>query len=59
MNTVTFKKIILFGFLAGLLIVIEPALAGPGGKIASAIFDTFWCRVIFIVLTIIFLPLIL
>ena len=59
MNTVTFKKIILFGFLAGLLIVIEPALAGPGGKIASAIFDTFWGRVIFIALTIIFLPLIL
>lgn len=40
------------------LIIPEPALAGPGGKIASAAFETFWGRVTLGVLTIIFLPLI-
>lgn len=53
-------------FLTGLLIlflatltIAEPALAGPGGKIASAAFETFWGKVILGVLTIIFLPLII
>lgn len=41
-----------------LLSVIEPALAGPGGKIASAAYETFWGRVILAILTVIFLPLI-
>jgi hypothetical protein len=59
MNTVIMKKIILFGLLAGLLIAIEPAVAGPGGKIASAIFDSFWGRIILVALTLIFLPLII
>ncbi|MDH5648981.1 MAG: Tim44-like domain-containing protein [Gammaproteobacteria bacterium] len=41
-----------------LLFVMEPALAGPGGKIARATFETFWGRVALGILTIIFLPLI-
>jgi hypothetical protein len=41
-----------------IFIVVEPAMAGPGGKIASAAFGTFWGRVILGILTIIFLPLI-
>ena len=38
--------------------VTEPAMAGPGGKIANAAFETFWGRVMLGVLSIIFLPLI-
>jgi hypothetical protein len=41
------------------LIITEPALAGPGGKIASAAFETFWGKVALGALTIIFLPLII
>ena len=40
------------------LFAIE-AWAGPGGKIAKALFTTFWGKVLLIVLTIIFLPFIL
>lgn len=40
------------------LFIAEPALAGPGGKIASAAFETFWGRVILGILAIFFLPLI-
>lgn len=56
------KKTIIFGVLAFLfmtLLTIEPAMAGPGGKIASAAFETFWGRIILGILTIIFLPLII
>ena len=35
------------------------AMAGPGGKIAKAIFETFWGKIILAGLTIIFLPLII
>jgi predicted lipid-binding transport protein (Tim44 family) len=42
-----------------MLLAMEPALAGPGGKIASAAFETFWGRIILGVLTIFFLPLII
>jgi hypothetical protein len=42
-----------------ILVVSEPALAGPGGKIASAAFETFWGRIALGALTIIFLPLIM
>jgi hypothetical protein len=38
---------------------VEPALAGPGGKIARAAFETFWGRVALGFLTILFLPLIM
>lgn len=43
--------------VAGLL-VAEPALAGPGGKIARAVFETFWGRVALGLLTIVLLPII-
>ncbi len=42
-----------------LVLLVEPALAGPGGKIASAAFETFWGRMILGILSVIFLPLIL
>lgn len=42
-----------------ILLSIEPAMAGPGGKIASAVFESFWGKVVLVILTIIFLPLIL
>lgn len=41
-----------------LLLAAEPAIAGPGGKIANAIFDTFWGKVLMVILFIIFMPLI-
>jgi len=53
------KKLILFGLFVSLMLAIEPAIASPGGKIASAVFETFWGRIILAVLTIIFLPLII
>jgi hypothetical protein len=59
MDTGIMKKILLFSLFAGLLIIIEPAFAGPGGKIASAVFDTFWGRVVIVLLSIIFFPLII
>lgn len=49
--------LLIFSFLA-VATVSEPALAGPGGKIARAVFETFWGKVILGGLTIIFLPLI-
>lgn len=42
-----------------LWLACEPALAGPGGTIAKAAFETFWGRVALGVLTLVFLPLIL
>ncbi|UXI68261.1 Tim44 domain-containing protein [Tahibacter amnicola] len=44
--------------LAGLLLA-EPALAGPGGKIARAVFETFWGKVALAGLTIVFAPIII
>nr|WP_275440575.1 Tim44-like domain-containing protein [Vibrio sp. Of7-15] len=38
--------------------IAEPVLAGPGGQIASAIFDSTWGKVLLVVLFILFLPLI-
>ena len=55
------KRTIILGILTSVFIafvVVEPAMAGPGGKIASAAFETFWGRVALGVLTIVFLPLI-
>ena len=40
------------------VVFIEPAFAGPGGKIARAAFETFWGRIALGALTIVFLPLI-
>lgn len=39
-------------------LILEPALAMPGGKIASAVFDTFWGKVLLVIITIVLLPLI-
>ena len=39
--------------------ISEPALAGPGGKIARAVFESFWGKVLLGALTIIFLPVII
>ena len=53
------KKLIFVGLLAFvffILIAVEPGLAGPGGKIARAAFETFWGRVVLGILTIVFLP---
>ncbi len=44
--------------IVAILIFIEPAFAGPGGKIARAAFETFWGRIILGGLTILFLPVI-
>jgi hypothetical protein len=40
-------------------VVAEPVFAGPGGKIASAMFRTFWGKVVLAVMIIVFLPFIL
>lgn len=45
--------------LFSVFLVVEPALAGPGGKIASTLFDSTWGKVLLLVLFIIFLPLII
>lgn len=45
-------------FVMGLA-VIEPAFAGPGGKIASAAFETFWGKVALGALTVLLLPMII
>lgn len=46
--------------LSGLaLVMVDPAFAGPGGKIASAVFDTFWGKILLAVLTILFAPIII
>ncbi|MFG1497866.1 Tim44-like domain-containing protein [Saccharospirillum sp. HFRX-1] len=42
-----------------ILVLSEPAFAGPGGKIASAAFESFWGRIGLFILTIIFLPIII
>lgn len=54
------KRITVFSaFLTiALLLAAEPAIAGPGGKIASAVFDTFWGRIMGGILVVVFLPLI-
>lgn len=54
-NNITFSVFLLFLML---FIIIEPAIAGPGGRIASAAFETFFGRVVFGVLLIVLLPLI-
>jgi hypothetical protein len=41
------------------VLLSEPALAGPGGKIARSLFDSFWGKLLLVLLTIIFLPLII
>lgn len=43
----------------GALCFAEPAFAGPGGKIARAVFESFWGKVLLLILTIVFAPLII
>jgi Tim44-like domain len=53
------KKQVLYGILVAVIAVFlafEPAVAGPGGKIASAAFETIWGRMFLGILTIFFLP---
>ena len=38
---------------------VEPALAGPGGKIAKAVYESFWGKIGLVLLAIIFLPFII
>lgn len=51
--------ILLIAITAICLIFAMPSFAGPGGKIAKVIAKSFWGKVVLVVLTIIFLPLIL
>lgn len=55
------KKSLLFLFVVLLVafVMMEPAMAGPGGKIAKAMYESFWGKVVLVLLTILFLPLIL
>ena len=54
------KSAILIVLLAILfaMVMTGPVIAGPGGKIATAAFKTFWGRVFLLCLTVFFLPLI-
>ena len=45
-------------FFTMALIAIEPAMAGPGGKIASAAFESFWGKLILALLFFILFPVI-
>ena len=53
------KQIVAFVFCILIIFAIEPALASPGGKIASAAFGTFWGRVVLSILLVVFLPFII
>jgi hypothetical protein len=53
------RMIVGFACLLLMLTWVEPALAGPGGKIASALFATFWGKVLLLGLTIVLSPLII
>ncbi|WP_432474138.1 Tim44 domain-containing protein [Amphritea sp. HPY] len=54
------KKVVVMVVLvvATAFVFADPAFAGPGGKIASVVFETFWGQVVLGILTIIFFPLI-
>lgn len=56
MNQKSFAMVTLV--MVTILFLSEPAFAGPGGKIASAAFESFWGKVVLGALTVIFLPLI-
>jgi len=57
MKNIFFVALSVFVLIA--LLTAEPALAGPGGKIAKAVYESFWGKVGLVLLTIIFLPLII
>ena len=58
MNGKTIVSILLIIFSL-MCLVIEPAIAGPGGKIATVMFKSFWGKVLLVILIIVFLPLII
>ncbi len=45
--------------VVSILFSIEPAMAGPGGKIASAVYESFWGKVVLGLLILFFAPLII
>lgn len=49
----------ILAFVFVVFVTVEPVMAGPGGKIARAVFETFWGKVLLAFLVIFFLPLIL
>jgi hypothetical protein len=53
-----YVPIVISLIIVSVVFVAEPAFAGPGGKIASAVYESFWGRVLFVFLFIAFLPLI-
>ncbi|MCW8885030.1 MAG: hypothetical protein OQK12_07205 [Motiliproteus sp.] len=56
------KKVIQFYYLTLILLlplVAEPVVAGPGGMIAKAVWNTFWGKLVIILLVLIFLPLLI
>jgi len=59
MKTLSLFSVFLFSVLIIAVMAVDPAFAGPGGKIASAIFESFWGKVILVVLVVFFLPLII
>ncbi len=59
MKTSSFLNAILFSVLIVAVLTVDPAFAGPGGKIASALFESFWGKVLLVGLVIFFLPLII
>lgn len=50
---------LVFIIVVCLVVVAEPALAGPGGKIAKAMYQTFWGKVVLFGLVVFFMPLII
>ena len=53
------KEWLLLLIVVVVLFTIDPVYAGPGGTVAKAFFKTWWGKLILIVLTIVFLPLII
>jgi len=55
---VSMMKTILLALAVCLLIAVEPAFAGPGGRIARVAFETFWGKVALGALTVVLFPVI-
>ena len=47
------------GFITTCFLIAEPVLAGPGGRIARTVANSFWARLVIVLLVMIFLPVIL
>lgn len=55
----TKKEWLIFLTIIIILFTIDPIYAGPGGTVAKAFFKTWWGKIILLLLTILFLPLII